>query len=449
MMDNTTIQANYEKNESELRSLCRRHLQNLTRREPLDPTYKHLFLQSASAASAGSTLSTSALSGMLPKDSLYKDIKSNLRANVEQFLEKGGLDIPKIRGRERNSLNMEDEDLSKSNLTTKDTTNDGTTNNSNNTAAAMRAAFTLRETMRHEQEVFVSTFLAAETRQAGGYQAEAKRRKLANMAYLLQDRERRIKARALALKNALLNQEREKRDLARLKLQQEQKALEQQIHQNSNNSSNGNSKLDELKKKKLEDLRRTKSEEHRKKLEQKDRENDEKERLRQIDKQRERERQRELARLREEEDFKREAHEKQIKARMAETPREATHRLYQPIFKTLWDMEFSNLGGTNPFRIVIDKDNCVAMGVPDYADIIKQPMNLTYIQEKVENKTYVTLQAFLDDVKLLINNALLYNSDPNNQYHVAAKKMKKKFKKMVTHVLQGIGQNQLDESAMS
>jgi len=428
----------YEDKENEFRSTLRLQLQGLSSQEPLDPTYKHLFLQSASTSSSISSTSSSSISAMLPKDSLYKDIKSKLRKTVETFLEKGGLDIPKIRGRERNSLNFDKpESKTSSNSNPTSSTDDSTTD----TLTAMRGAFTLRESMRHEQEVFVSTFVAAETRQAGGHQAEAKRRKLSEMALTLQHRERMLKERASLIQNAKKRQEQEKREKARLKLLADKEA--------SAKAAASISPLNEFQQKKLDDLKR-KSEEHRKKQALRDAQSSEKERLRQIEKQKERERQREIDLLQEEEQQKRDAAQKRFddmrKKRMSETPKEATHRLYAPIFKDLWDMEFSNLGGTNPFRIVIDKENCVAMGVPDYGDVIETPMNLTYIQDKVEKKTYETLQAFVDDVKLLINNALLYNSDPNNEYHIAAKKMKKKFKKMMANVLQGIEQNQLDAS---
>ena len=49
-----------------------------------------------------------------------------------------------------------------------------------------------------------------------------------------------------------------------------------------------------------------------------------------------------------------EKEEAERKARLAETPRQALRRLYEPVFQALWDMEFSNLHGTNPFRIIID-----------------------------------------------------------------------------------------------
>jgi E1A/CREB-binding protein len=123
---------------------------------------------------------------------------------------------------------------------------------------------------------------------------------------------------------------------------------------------------------------------------------------------------------------------------MRDRPQLALQRVYQPIFQVLWDMEFDNLGGTNPFRIIIDRNTCAAMGAPDYFDVIKTPMNLTYIKDKVKDAQYETLQAFFADVELMLNNALLYNSDPNNNYHIAAKEMKRKYKKIAKKIVLGL-----------
>jgi hypothetical protein len=141
-------------------------------------------------------------------------------------------------------------------------------------------------------------------------------------------------------------------------------------------------------------------------------------------------------RRREEDDRQRREDEIQKKRRLVETPLHALHKVYQPIFKKLWEMEFSYLGGINPFRIVIDRDNCTSVGAPDYFDVIDTPMNLTYIQTKVDRMEYETLSAFFADVDLMIKNGLKYNSDPSNPYRIAAEDMKKRYMKMVKKVLQ-------------
>lgn len=130
--------------------------------------------------------------------------------------------------------------------------------------------------------------------------------------------------------------------------------------------------------------------------------------------------------------------ERERRERAVETPKDALHRLYKPIFDALWELEFECLGGVNPFRTVIDAQNCASMGAPDYCDIIKKPMNLTYIQTKVNNKSYETLQEFLEDVDLIVRNALLYNHHPENPYNIAAKAFRKQFKKLAKPLVQSL-----------
>lgn len=138
--------------------------------------------------------------------------------------------------------------------------------------------------------------------------------------------------------------------------------------------------------------------------------------------------------------IEKEREEQERRERVVETPRDALHRLLEPIFTALWDMEFAALGNTNPFRMVIDSANCADMGVSDYCNIIKKPMNLTYIQTKVNNKSYETLQEFVEDVDLIAKNAMQYNFQTNNPYHVAAKTFRKKFRKLAKPLVQSLTQ---------
>lgn len=135
-------------------------------------------------------------------------------------------------------------------------------------------------------------------------------------------------------------------------------------------------------------------------------------------------------------EMEREEEERREKA--LETPRDALHRLYEPIFTALWDMDFPDLGNTNPFRMVIDASNCADMGVPDYCTVVKKPMNLTYIQKKVNSKAYDTLQEFLEDVDLIAKNAMQYNYQPTNPYHIAAKAFRKRFRKLAKPLVQSL-----------
>jgi len=136
--------------------------------------------------------------------------------------------------------------------------------------------------------------------------------------------------------------------------------------------------------------------------------------------------------------IEKEREEEERRERALDTPRDALHRLYEPIFTALWDMEFAEVGNTNPFRVVLDGKTCADMGVPDYCDVIEKPMNLTYIQKKVNKKSYESLQEFLEDVDLIVRNALTYNPDTDSPVHIAAKNLHKTFRKLAKPLVQSL-----------
>lgn len=57
--------------------------------------------------------------------------------------------------------------------------------------------------------------------------------------------------------------------------------------------------------------------------------------------------------------------------------------------------------------------------VPDYYDVIKNPMSWSVIDAKLENHEYWSLQAFKDHINLVLDNAILYNK-PGTKFHQVA-----------------------------
>lgn len=51
--------------------------------------------------------------------------------------------------------------------------------------------------------------------------------------------------------------------------------------------------------------------------------------------------------------------------------------------------------------------------VPDYRDIIKEPMDLETMMTKIDQHEYECAQDFLRDIDLICTNALEYNPDRN------------------------------------
>ncbi|KAJ9124318.1 hypothetical protein QFC22_001118 [Naganishia vaughanmartiniae] len=62
--------------------------------------------------------------------------------------------------------------------------------------------------------------------------------------------------------------------------------------------------------------------------------------------------------------------------------------------------------------------------VPDYYDTVKHPMHWKAIEKKLAEHTYITVAEFLDDISLVMDNAMLYNP-PGNPFHKLAARIKK------------------------
>ena len=59
-----------------------------------------------------------------------------------------------------------------------------------------------------------------------------------------------------------------------------------------------------------------------------------------------------------------------------------------------------------PFMSPVDP---VALGIPDYFKIIKQPMDLSLIKKKLDQRSYDSIEDFISDVRLMFNNCYTFN----------------------------------------
>ncbi len=58
------------------------------------------------------------------------------------------------------------------------------------------------------------------------------------------------------------------------------------------------------------------------------------------------------------------------------------------------------------------------MQVPDYYDIIKQPMDLKTLMHNLKTRQYSHLDQLIADVRLIFDNCHLYNCDESEIYQV-------------------------------
>ncbi|KAG4305193.1 hypothetical protein PORY_001363 [Pneumocystis oryctolagi] len=79
-------------------------------------------------------------------------------------------------------------------------------------------------------------------------------------------------------------------------------------------------------------------------------------------------------------------------------------------------VEMQNHPSAWPFVQPVNKDE-----VPDYYDVIKEPMDLSTMEFKLENDQYDSVESFLYDAKLIFNNCRSYNNETTTYYKNATK----------------------------
>ena len=84
------------------------------------------------------------------------------------------------------------------------------------------------------------------------------------------------------------------------------------------------------------------------------------------------------------------------------SPRRVTQKCL-PLVKKLIDDKFGWV-----FRDPVDPEE---LGLPDYFNVIKNPMDLGRIVTQLENNEYTKFEVFEKDVRLVFENAILYNGD--------------------------------------
>ena len=71
-----------------------------------------------------------------------------------------------------------------------------------------------------------------------------------------------------------------------------------------------------------------------------------------------------------------------------------------------------------PFRQPVDP---TALGIPDYFDIVKTPMDLSTIKMNLNSGKYSDPWEYVDDVWLMFDNAWLYNRKTSRVYRYCTK----------------------------
>jgi hypothetical protein len=78
------------------------------------------------------------------------------------------------------------------------------------------------------------------------------------------------------------------------------------------------------------------------------------------------------------------------------------------------------------FQEAVDPEK---LGIPDYYEIIKTPMDFQTIKNKLQNNNYLKMQEFLNDLQLVFDNCILYNGE-NSSVSMMCKNVKEEYKKL-------------------
>uniref|UniRef100_A0A672TTZ6 histone acetyltransferase n=1 Tax=Strigops habroptila TaxID=2489341 RepID=A0A672TTZ6_STRHB len=88
-----------------------------------------------------------------------------------------------------------------------------------------------------------------------------------------------------------------------------------------------------------------------------------------------------------------------------------------------------------PFRQPVDPQ---LLGIPDYFDIVKNPMDLSTIKRKLDTGQYQEPWQYVDDIWLMFNNAWLYNRKTSRVYKYCSK-LAEVFEQEIDPVMQSLG----------
>ena len=69
--------------------------------------------------------------------------------------------------------------------------------------------------------------------------------------------------------------------------------------------------------------------------------------------------------------------------------------------------------------IFLEPVDYVGMGLPDYPEIIKHPMDLSTIKKKINDSKYNTIEEIYKDIQLIWDNCKTYNMEGSDVYKMA------------------------------
>ncbi|CAG0896189.1 unnamed protein product [Cyprideis torosa] len=112
------------------------------------------------------------------------------------------------------------------------------------------------------------------------------------------------------------------------------------------------------------------------------------------------------------------------------TPEELRHHLLPTLEKL-----YMTHPESGPFRQPVDP---VALAIPDYFNIVKNPIDLSTIRRKLDTGVYKNAWEYVDDVWLMFENAWLYNRKTSKVYKYCTR-LSEVFEQEIDPVMQSLG----------
>ena len=77
-----------------------------------------------------------------------------------------------------------------------------------------------------------------------------------------------------------------------------------------------------------------------------------------------------------------------------------------------------------PFLKPVDTE---LLNIPDYLEIIQKPMDFGTIKKKLMNKSYNTIDEYIEDIYQIFENCRRYNTDPRNPFRLLCEDLQTQF----------------------
>ncbi|KAI8636118.1 hypothetical protein BD408DRAFT_426659 [Parasitella parasitica] len=116
------------------------------------------------------------------------------------------------------------------------------------------------------------------------------------------------------------------------------------------------------------------------------------------------------------------------RSKWANDDRVGQEELYEACEKVLIDLKNYTEHST-PFLNKVNKREA-----PDYFDVIKKPMDLGTVTKKMKNLSYRSRKDFADDLYLIYDNCLAYNTNSASEYRKHAIAMRRKTERLISRV---------------